>query len=75
MTVAAIMKGVREYTEGDPVELQLDEKTGRMIVVATNEGGCNETAVDVLDLLDWVRTGGHGLGDISSGDGNDLSTN
>ena len=48
-----VMEGVREYAEG--FEVKLDELGGRAIVNAWNEGGCNVTQVDLLDLLKWVE--------------------
>lgn len=49
--------GVREYTDGDLVELRRNLKTGRSMITASNEGGNNITQVDLLDLFDWMRYG------------------
>ena len=50
--------GVREHTEGYPVELVRQAGTdGRLIIRACNEGGNNETLVDLWDLIDWLRFG------------------
>lgn len=49
------MDGVREYAEGYPVELRRDDRNGRLVVRALNEGGYNLTDVDLLDLLQWVK--------------------
>jgi len=49
-----IMTGVTEYGEGMDVKLKLNYENGRPIVVARNEGGHNTTAVDLIELLDWV---------------------
>jgi hypothetical protein len=49
--------GVRELTEGYPVELTRDSKTGRLAILARNEGGCNITEVDLLDMIGWLRLG------------------
>ena len=51
--------GVREYAEGFPVALWRDEDSGRLLIVAENEGGNNSTAIDLLDLLEWLRHGAH----------------
>jgi hypothetical protein len=48
--------GVREYMEEAPVELRICDN-GRLAIVATNEGGNNQTRVDLWDLLDWLRSG------------------
>lgn len=62
------MVGVREYAEGFPVALWRDEETGRLVVVAENEGGNNSTAVDLLDLIGWLRSG-DATGGLDGGDG------
>lgn len=49
-----VMDGVREYVEEDPVELHLEDN-GRLSVLASNEGGQNATAIDLLDLIEWVK--------------------
>lgn len=49
----SVMEGVREYTEGCPVELT--RSAARLVIKATNEGGNNVTEVDLLDLLDWIK--------------------
>lgn len=48
------MEGVREYNEELPVELW--RVNGRLVVRALNEGGNNGTEVDLLDLVEWLRT-------------------
>ena len=48
-----VMEGVREYWE--EYEVTLNEREGRPVIQATNEGGCNGTQVDLLDLLKWVE--------------------
>ena len=48
-----IMEGVREYAEDFDVELLRVD--GRLVIHAQNEGGCNGTRVDLLDLLGWVQ--------------------
>ena len=50
-----VMDGVTEYGEGAAVELHKDNN-GKLLVVAYNEGGYNSTAVDLLDILLWVKT-------------------
>lgn len=52
----ADLVGVREYSEGDPVELWINTE-GRVVVRAFNECLCNRTDVDLFDLLDWLRSG------------------
>jgi hypothetical protein len=54
------MQGVREYAEGNPVRLQYDAVACRLVIVASNEGGYNEVAIDLLDLVEWLRSGGFG---------------
>ena len=49
-----VMTGVREYAEGKDVILSRNEQ-GRWLIEATNEGGHNGTAVDLLDLLQWLQ--------------------
>lgn len=51
------MDGVREYSEGFPVDLVLDEATGRIAVMAVNQDGYDVTAIDLLDLVAWLRSG------------------
>jgi hypothetical protein len=48
---------VREHNEGDPVELWFN-RAGRIVVRAYNECHNNCTDVDLLDLSEWLRTGG-----------------
>ena len=48
-----VMNGVREYAEDFDVELR--EYEGRLVIAALNEGGCNGTDVDLLDLIAWVK--------------------
>lgn len=50
------IQGVREYTEGDPVELRR-VGNGRLAVVASNECGNRTTEVDLFDLLEALRSG------------------
>ena len=52
------MQGVREYGEGFDVELDREASTGRLVIRAKNEGGYNETIVDLRDLIDWVMEHG-----------------
>jgi hypothetical protein len=48
------MEGVREYAEGRAVVIA-ETADGRPTVVAENEAGHNNTQVDLIDLLAWVR--------------------
>jgi hypothetical protein len=51
------MNGVREHSEGAPVELWRDNETGRLVIRAYNECRNNSTQVDLWDLLDWLSVG------------------
>jgi hypothetical protein len=51
------MDGVREYGDGLPVELHIDDTSGNLIIVAHNEAGNCGTYVNLNDLLNWVRRG------------------
>ncbi len=52
------LAGVREYAEGYGVELVRQDATGgRLSIRARNEGGNNETLIDLWDLVDWLRLG------------------
>ena len=53
--MSIVMQGVREYCEGMDVTLSRDEQ-GRWLIEASNEAGHNGTAVDLLDLLQWLET-------------------
>jgi hypothetical protein len=50
-----LMDGVTEYTEGYGVRLVETTGAGRLVVNALNEAGHNCTAVDLLELLAWVK--------------------
>jgi len=52
-----VVRGAREHTEGYPVELVREPKTGRLSILAKNEGGSNVTVVDLWDVVDWLRLG------------------
>ena len=62
----ATLEGVREYGEGEPVELWVN-RYGRMVVRARNECGNNFTDVDLADLLDWSRSGSSSEREIANG--------
>src|SRR5258705_8225184 len=53
------LNGVREHSEGDPLELWRDDESGRLVIRASNECGNNSTRVDLWDLLDWLSAGSH----------------
>lgn len=57
LTKIATLDGVRELTEGEPVELWMSD-TGRVVVRAYNECGNNYTEVDLLGLIEWSRNRG-----------------
>ncbi len=48
--VLAEMTGVREYGDGEPVELARRQDNGRLIIRAYNEGGYCTTVIDFLDF-------------------------
>lgn len=52
----AVLNGVREHSEHEPVELWLN-RGGRVVVRAYNECGNNHTDVDLRDLLGWAQSG------------------
>jgi len=54
-TKIATLPGIREYGEGEPVEIWL-RGNGRVVIRAWNECGNNHTDVDLFDLLDWCRS-------------------
>jgi len=51
------MTGVREYSEGYPVELVRNQATNRLVLRAHNEGHNNVTEVDLFDVLEWLQKG------------------
>jgi hypothetical protein len=56
----AVMVGVREYVEQDPVRLlrrspKAPRGVGRLVISAENEGGYNGTEIDLLDLIEWLN--------------------
>jgi hypothetical protein len=65
-TKLATLVGVREHSEGSPVELWLN-RSGRVVVRAFNECGNNYTEVDLFDLLSWAE--GARVGEIEYGGG------
>jgi len=52
-----ILEGVDELTEGLPVELTLDGD-GTLVIEAFNEGGCNCTMINFVQLREWMLTHG-----------------
>ena len=64
---------IREYEEHYEVEIEsydggykelnehVPELEGRLSIVAYNEGRHNNTRVDLLDVIDWVRQNAPGL--------------
>lgn len=48
----ADMGGIREYCEGEPVEVW--DVDGRLVLRAYNEARFRGTEVDLLDLLEWL---------------------
>lgn len=62
------MDGVKEYHEEYPVVLRLGKKhrdgmeniykfnpENRWLIVAENEGGYNSTAIDLCELIEWLK--------------------
>lgn len=54
MSINITMNGVTEYNEG--MEVSLSETDGKLVIKALNEAGYNSTEVDLLQLLEWVKT-------------------
>jgi hypothetical protein len=50
------MEGVREYSEGFPVELWRDDAE-RLTIIARNQDGFDCTSIDFLDLVSWLQRG------------------
>ena len=46
---------IREYGEGQEVEIDTNEENGRLTITAFNQCGYDATSVDLLDVLDWVK--------------------
>lgn len=53
----AVLKNVREYVGGEPVELARNQQNGRIVIRAYNEGGNNCTEIDLFDLLAYLQSG------------------
>jgi hypothetical protein len=51
------MDGVREYGDGLPVELHIDDTSGHLVIVAFNEAGNCATYVDLNDVVKWTKVG------------------
>lgn len=56
-TTVCELKGVRDHSEGYPVELVLNEAIGRFVLRAWNEGHNNTTEIDLIDLIAWCSLG------------------
>ena len=52
----ATLAGVREHTDSAPFELWV-RPCGRVVVRSFNECANNYTNVDLVDLLEWFRSG------------------
>lgn len=63
-TKVATLADVREWGEGEPVELWVN-RSGRLVLRAYNECRNNTTEVDVLDLLAWFERG-NAIGSFSA---------
>lgn len=53
MTRLCDLPGVRGGDTGFPVQLALDEETGRLVIRAINEGGFACVDIDLCDLAHW----------------------
>jgi hypothetical protein len=60
MSTICEMCGVREHTEGYPVQFARNDKTGRLVIIASNECGNNVTEIDLFDLIEWLKLGPSG---------------
>jgi hypothetical protein len=49
------MEGVDEYIDGSQVELTRNN-LGHLVIEASNEGGYNCTQVNILQLIQWLKT-------------------
>jgi hypothetical protein len=47
------MEGVTEYSEG--MKVGLIKNKNRYVIQAFNEGGFNDTQVDLFQLLNWLK--------------------
>jgi len=45
---------IREYSEEMVVTI-INADNGRLVINALNEGGCNSTKVDLVDVIAWVK--------------------
>ena len=53
--MSQVLQNVREYVEENPVEIDIEESNGRLVIVAFNEAKYNSTVVDLLDLIAWLK--------------------
>jgi hypothetical protein len=52
------MVGIKELTEGYDVEIACrPSEDYRWVIKAKNEGGNNETLIDLWDIINWMRFG------------------
>ena len=51
------MEGVRGGEEGCPIELWIDDDTGRLVVVGYNQAGNDGVGIDLWDLITWLQSG------------------
>lgn len=51
-----LMHGVREYAEGDTVEIGVSETCSRLVVRAWAECRNRRTEIDLIDLVTWLRS-------------------
>ena len=54
-SLICVLANVREYAEGDPVELWL--RDGRLVIRASNQAGLSCVDVDLWDIITWISTG------------------
>lgn len=46
---------IREYGEHEKVKIITEEKTKRLVIQASNEGGFNCTEVDLIDQMRYIH--------------------
>lgn len=54
MSEKILMQGVVEYNEGLDVFIG-QRDGGRVVIMASNDGGFNGGEIDVLDLIAWLK--------------------
>lgn len=57
MMESLTLNGVREYSEGHPVEIGWCDEAQRFVIIATNQGGHDCVQIDLADLVKWMKDG------------------